>query len=175
MFINMRKLLLLMIFMAVHLIGHSQNEKPEIIFTLNQGKIEVFLWKNYFDDQKLDLVVECQALLMARDIRKKRSGKTTIFMDLNNHKENINSMFQNLYDWTKEFESFAINNNKEGDTINIQAGDGTTHLRVHKSHIHVFFMYTDDEPRSTMNLHDITEFKKLLIEYINKHKIDVTL
>jgi len=35
-------------------------------------------------------------------------------------------------------------------------------------HFHIYLMHTDCEPQSTMNLKNITKFKKRLIDYIKE-------
>lgn len=167
---SMKKFLLILILGAVCLIGYSQSYKPEIIFKLNQKNITVYRWKDSFFSPKILLEVVCRARSMNRDRECWFRRRADIFYNLADQ-EDTSSQFQNLYDWTIEFERFALNYNKAGDTIHLPIS-GTT-LIAHKSNIHVYTMHTDCEPRSTMNLKNITEFKKRLIEYIKEHNISI--
>ena len=171
---NMKKLILAIILMIVHPKSHCQNILPQIIFEINNGNIRVNIWNDAFDEKQITLEVVCRSRLRHHNFLSKRFGMASIYLDMD-YRENTNSMFQNLYYWTKELECFAVNNKKEGETKDIIMRRGTATLMVHKSQIHIYYMHTDNEPRSTMKLKDITEFKKRLLEYTSSRNIDLRL
>lgn len=111
------------------------------------------------------------------------------FYGAKRNEKTVDSLFQNLYDWIKEIEDFALNHARHGVSYKMNyhnVYDSSRrrdyYLEAHRSYIKIstekFWadMYLADCERwAKMNLKDITEFKKRLLEYTKEHNISIRL
>ena len=104
------------------------------------------------------------------------------------NEKTVDSLFQNLYDWLKEIEDFAINHVKHRVSYKMNYHnvynwkDDYYYLEAHRSYIKISTsIYKRDEGGYTcdrwtiMNLNDITELKKLFLDFTKEHNISIRL
>jgi hypothetical protein len=197
----MKKFSLILILGTACLISYSQSGK-EIMFKLHQRHIVVYL-SDYIGLEYLGLEsspvsylhVKCR--IRCSDLRfPKIKTRALYFVDnyrdyydyyndyIDNHHINkkMDFLCQNLYDWIKEIEDFAIDQNLDSITFTTK-NNLSYHLVVHKSHIIIYavsFIGGDQKgfncvPWVKLKKKTITEFKRHLLEYTKEHNISIRL
>jgi hypothetical protein len=170
----MRKLIFLFILEVISssIYLQSQNNK-DIIFRLDDVNMKVHLTR---DSVNLVLFVDARIgyefRILPYFLFYPKIAKLFIADGYVDHQ---NLVFQRLYNWIKEIESFFIKYHKESCTTSAMMINNFNSLTTHRSYILIKDFNMDVPYRCAMSLRDIRCFERRLIRYTRKHKIDIKI
>lgn len=168
----MKKLFLFILLSMGFYICHSQvsnSRKKEHVLKLEKSNMEVYLSRDSVNN-----VYRSTSIWVGCNVGHTNTNEVefrSVYFDFTRSMK-LDSLFQNLYDWIKGIEEFANSNPLIGQEIRLKS-DYTlkkfdSYTRIENTKINV--QYT-----LQMNLLDIADFKKLLLNYIDQHQIRISL
>ena len=169
----MRKFLLLLILGTVCLMGYSQSryECSEVLFTVDQTNIKVHLGVS-FNNGLYDNASIYVTSVIGWHWRGWLPKTSHCFGEYTwqGENENVDSLFQHLYNWIKEIELFTNNYNRN-DIKDFLKRHSSDYLIVSNGKVSIKSSIGDDPDRCTMSFEDIKNFKRQLIEYTHRNGI----